>query len=151
MSKIWTLEGDRPILPRQNGFKSAYFIGAVNPKNGDKCALLYDGVDSIVMNHFLANISQKVGENIRIVMIVDGAGWHSGEDLKIPSNIVLYYLPPYSPELNPIERLWSYLKENFLSGRCLENMEEIFEYGQRAWRQLTRNLVKSICKTSCIQ
>lgn len=148
MSKIWTLEGVRPTLPRQNGFRSAYFIGAVNPKNGDKYALLYDGVDSIVMNHFLANISQKVGENIRIIMVVDGAGWHRSEDLKIPRNIILYYLPPYSPELNPIERIWGFLKENFLSGRCLANMEEIFEYGQQAWRQLNREIIQSICKIS---
>lgn len=130
---------------RQNGFKSAYFIGAVNPSTGDKYSLIYDGLDTQVMNQFLKNIGNRVESNVHIVMFVDGAGWHRSEELVVPSNITLYHLPPYSPELNPIEQIWGYLKSNFLSGRVFKDMAEIFDYGVRAWNALTRDVVKSVC------
>lgn len=133
---------------RQNGFKSAYFIGAVNPKTGDKYSLIYDGMDTQVMNQFLKNIGKKIGLTTHAVMFIDGAGWHRSDDLVVPSNITLYALPPYSPELNPIEQIWGYLKSNFLSGRVFKDMPEIFDYGVRAWKELTDELVKSICASA---
>ena len=148
VSKIWTLKGDRPTLYRQNGFKSAYFVGAVNPENGDKFTLIFDGLDTEIMNEFLKRISMHVEKNVHIIMLVDGAGWHRSEDIKIPANITLYPFPPYSPELNAIERLWDYLKENFLSGRIFVDMEEIFDYGVRAWNPVDKKIIKSVCATS---
>ena len=150
VAKLWTVQGDRPKVIRQNGFKSAYFVGAVNPKTGAKFSLIFDGLDTRVMNLFLDGISRTEKPNVHIVMFVDGAGWHSSDELIVPKNITLYYLPPYSPELNPIERLWDYLKENYLSGRVFADMEEIFEYGTRAWRNLTPQIVSSVCASSMI-
>jgi transposase len=150
VSKVWASQGMRPTIARQNGFKSAYYIGAVNPVTGDKYSLIYDGLDTEVMNHFLKNISENIGSNIHIIMVVDCAGWHRSEDLVIPSNISLYYLPPYSPELNPIEQIWSYLKSNFLSGRIFKDMNEIFTYGMRAWAELTNGIIQSICTSRLV-
>lgn len=130
---------------RQNGFKSAYLIGAVNPNTGDKYSLIYDGLDTQVMNQFLKNMGKRVDSTVHLVMFVDGAGWHRSEELVVPSNISLYYLPPYSPELNPIEQIWGYLKSNYLSGRVFKDMTEIFDYGVRAWNALTSDVVKSVC------
>lgn len=145
VSKIWTIQGKRPTRYRQNGFKSAYFIGAVDPKTGDKYSLIYDGMDTQVMNQFLKNIGEKIDINTQMVMFVDGAGWHHSDELIVPENITLYELPPYSPELNPIEQIWGYLKSNFLSGRVFKDMADIFDYGVRAWRELSNDNVKSIC------
>ncbi|MBK8200784.1 MAG: transposase [Bdellovibrionales bacterium] len=84
-------------------------------------------------------------------MVVDGAGWHSAEELTVPKNITLLRLPPYSPELNPIEQVWGYLKSNFLSGRVFDGLEDIFDHGVRAWRQLNPEMVKSICAGAAIK
>ena len=97
------------------------------------------------MNSFLEEVSKKANNRTHIVMFVDGAGWHSSEDLVVPKNITLYHLPPYSPELNPIERLWDYIKENYLSGRVFTDMEEIFDFGVRAWKTLSPEIVASVC------
>lgn len=99
------------------------------------------------MNQFLEGLSQRANANTRIVLFVDGASWHRSDDLEVPVNIMLYHFPAYSPELNPIERLWDYLKENYLSGRVFADMDEIFEYGIRAWQALSSVIIKSVCAT----
>lgn len=132
-------------MPRQDGFKSAYIIGAVNPDSGQKYSLLFDGLDSRVVNEFLLGLSAEIRPRRHVILIVDGASWHSAEDLKIPSNITLYFLPPYSPELNPIERLWNYLKSNFLSRKIFSDMENIFDIGVQAWKKLTPSIIQSVC------
>ncbi|MBK8202550.1 MAG: IS630 family transposase [Bdellovibrionales bacterium] len=113
VTRIWGLQGCRPTLPRQNGFKSSYFIGAVRPATGDKHALLFDGLDSRVISFYLDDFGRRLPKYVQAVMVVDGAGWHSAEELTVPKNITLLRLPPYSPELNPIEQVWGYLKSNF--------------------------------------
>ena len=150
VTKIWTMQGSRPTLPRQNGFKSAYFVGAVCPESGQKHTLLFDGLDSRVMNVFLEDYSQMLGKNVHAILIIDGASWHKAEDLVIPKNASLFCLPPYSPELNPIEQIWGYLKSNFLSGRNFSGLENIFDYGVLAWNELTHEIVKSICSGASI-
>jgi transposase len=134
-------------MPRQDGFKSAYIIGAVNPETGQKFSLLFDGLDTRVFNHFLAGLSAQIQPRRHVILFIDGAKWHSGEDLEVPKNITLYFLPPYSPELNPIERLWNYLKSNYLSRKIFAGMEHIFDAGVLAWRKISRSTVKSICTT----
>jgi transposase len=148
--RIWTTTGVRTQTPRQDGFKSAYIVGAVNPHSGHKFSLLFDGLDSYVMNEFLLGLSKTILPRRHAILIVDGATWHSAEDLEIPLNITLYFLPPYSPELNPIERLWNYLKSNYLAHKIFSDMEEIFEVGAKAWRKLSPQIIKSVCRTDLI-
>jgi hypothetical protein len=88
----------RDQAPRQDGFKSAYIIGAVNPVSGQKYSLLFDGLDSQVMSEFLAGLSKEILPRRHVILFVDGASWHNGEDLVVPSNITLYFFPPYSPD-----------------------------------------------------
>jgi hypothetical protein len=70
-------------------------------------------------------------------MFLDQAGWHRSNDLVIPANITLMPLPPYSPELNPVERIWEYLKERFLSHRLLNDFDAIVDAACTAWNKLT--------------
>lgn len=102
------------------------------------------------MSIFLEDFSRTLPGHVHAVMVVDGAGWHNADDLITPKNVTLLPLPPYSPELNPIEQIWAYLKSNFLSGRIFNGMEDIFDHGVRAWQQLTRDTVKSICAGAVI-
>ena len=90
------------------------------------------------MNTHLAEISRNVSVGAIALLILDGAGWHSSPRLKIPDNIVLLRLPPYAPELNPIENIWEYLRGNLLSHVVYENYEAVVQACCDAWNALMR-------------
>ena len=70
------------------------------------------------------------------VLILDQAGWHGARRLAVPDNVTLLPLPPYSPELNPVERVWLYLRERFLSHRVLDGYTAVLDAACRAWNTL---------------
>ena len=89
------------------------------------------------MNLHLAEIGQCVTEGAHAVVVLDGAGWHRpGEKLRVPDNISLLPLPPYSPELNPQENVWQYLRQNYLSNRVYETYDAIVDACCHAWNSL---------------
>jgi len=102
------------------------------------------------MNAHLNFISEQVGPKTQVVLVLDQAGWHGSKALKVPDNMTLLHLPPYSPELNPTERLWAYLKSHYLSNRIYKNYPHLFEAASQAWNLLTFQQIKSICKTEWI-
>jgi len=71
------------------------------------------------------------------VLIMDGAGWHRSGALNIPENLSILFLPPYSPELNPTENIWQFLRQTYLSNRVFENWEAIVNACCDAWNRLT--------------
>ena len=77
------------------------------------------------MNLHLVAISKEIAPQAHAVIIIDGAGWHKSQDLKVPDNISLLRLPPYSPELNAQENIWEYLRQNFLAGRVFDTYDAI--------------------------
>ena len=83
-------------------------------------------------------------------LVLDQAGWHIAKALEVPTNITLLHLPAYSPELNPIERLWAYIKSHYLSNRVYKNYQEIFDVTKDAWNKISQNQFKSICHASWI-
>lgn len=90
------------------------------------------------MNEHLVEISRLVAPGAHAVLILDGAGWHRpGGTLRVPANISLLPLPPYSPELNPVENVWEYLRGNQLSNRVYETYDAIVEACCSAWNALT--------------
>ena len=89
------------------------------------------------MNLHLAEISRKVSPDAHAVLLLDGAGWHTpGDRLQVPDNISLLQLPSYSPELNPVENVWQYLKQNFLSNRVFDTYDTIIDACCHAWNAL---------------
>jgi transposase len=102
------------------------------------------------MNHHLRHISQEAGEQVHVVLVLDQAGWHIAKELQVPSNITLLHLPPYSPELNPIERLWAYMKSHYLSNRVYANYKEIFATAMETWNKITEDQFRSICNANWI-
>jgi transposase len=89
------------------------------------------------MTLHLAEISQAVAPGAHAVVIIDGAGWHKpGGNLKLPHNISTLVLPPYSPELNPQENIWQYLRQNYLSNRVFETYTAIVDACCDAWNAL---------------
>ena len=90
------------------------------------------------MNAHLAEISRNVSVGAIALLILDGAGWHSSPRLEIPDNIALLPLPPYAPELNPIENIWEYLRGNQLSHVVYKNYETVVDACCDAWNALMR-------------
>lgn len=89
------------------------------------------------MEFFLKHFSRTIPEGKHAVLVVDQAGWHKALKLKIPRNISFLFLPPYSPELNPIEQVWQQLKQGWFSNRCYKNYEEIVDVAVNAWNSFT--------------
>lgn len=105
-----------------------YIFGAVCPARGTGAALVLPYADKHAMTLHLAEISQAVAPGAHAVVIVDGAGWHKpGGRLKLPENISTLVLPSYSPELNPQENIWQYLRQNYLSNRVFKTYSGIVD------------------------
>ena len=81
----------------------------------------------------LAEISKQVAPGAHAVLVLDGAGYHIAEDLAVPNNISLLTLPPYSPELNPIENVWQYLRQNKLAITVFDDYDHIVDACCQAW------------------
>ena len=104
LSYIWAERGSRPVVVRDDRHDSAWLFGAICPERAVGAAVVMPWVSSEVMSVHLAEISKVVGLTAHCVLICDGAGWHqSGDRLTVPNNVTLLRLPPYAPELNPIE------------------------------------------------
>jgi transposase len=95
----------------------------------------YVNTDAIQI--FLDRVAATIGDDAHVVMVLDRAGWHGSKALAVPATITLVPLPPYSPELNPVERVWLYLKERFLSHRLLADYDAIVTAASTAWNRLT--------------
>ncbi len=86
------------------------------------------------MQAFLDRFSETIAEDEHAVIILDQAGWHGADALAVPANVTLVPLPAYSPELNPVERVWLYLKQRFLSHRLLPDYDAIVDARAHARR-----------------
>lgn len=137
MTRLWAERGSRPSAPRDCRYAWAYIFGAVCPARGAGAALVLPYVNMEAMTLHLAEISRSVAPGAHAVVILDGAGWHQrSTKLKVPDNISLLKLPPYSPELNPQENVWQYLRQNHLSNRVFDTYDAILDACCSAWNSL---------------
>jgi transposase len=123
----WFKTGERTSLKTCLGFKNFYIYSAVGSLTGDNFHLVLPSVDTECMNAFLQEFSLHL-ENRNALLILDGAGWHKSQNLNIPQNIKFINLPAYSPELNPTEKLWEYIKNHTIKNKfydCIEKLEKV--------------------------
>ena len=102
------------------------------------------------MNCHLQFISEEAGRDVHVILVLDQAGWHKAKALKVPENISLLHLPAYSPELNAVERLWSYMKSHYLSNRAYADYDDLLKTCTDAWNLITPEQFSTICKTEWI-
>ena len=119
----------------------------MEPGTDNAFALVMPYADTAAMQAFLDRFSKTLAEDDHAAMILDQAGWHGSNDLAAPANVTLVPLPAYSPELNPVERVWLYLKERFLSHRLLPDYDAIVDAACDAWNRLAAEArrIKSLC------
>ena len=131
---VWAPVGTRPPMVRDNRHDSVYLFGAICHARQLGAAIIMPSVNAEAMEEHLKEISAQVAPGGHAVVVCDGAGWHQpGERLHMPDNITLLPLPPYSPELNPMENIWDYLRGNKLSQRVWDGYEAIVAACKDAW------------------
>jgi DDE superfamily endonuclease len=121
---------------RDRRYEWVYLFGAICPQRQTGAAIIMPQVNVEAMNEHLMEISQCVSVGAIAVLVLDGAGWHTSPRLRVPDNIVLLPLPPYAPELNPVENVWEFIRANFLSHRVWETYDDIVEACRNAWNKL---------------
>ncbi len=135
---VWAPVGSRPPMVRDNRHDSVHLLGAICPARGLGAAVIMPAVNSEAMSEHLRETSAMVATGAHALMVCDGAGWHQpGERLIIPDNISLLRLPPYAPELNPMEIVWAYLRSNKLASLVWDTYDDILDACAKAWKFLT--------------
>ena len=132
----WARRGTRPIQPADQRYDNAYLFGAICPARGVGAALALPYADTDMMQLHLNEISRNVTEGAHAVLLLDRAGWHTTGKLVVPENITPIFLPSRAPELNPVENVWQYLRQNWLSNTVFENYDAIVDAACVAWRKL---------------
>ena len=148
MCHIWWKRGERPPGLQDQRYINAYIYAAVEPGTDNAFALILPDANGVGMQAFLDAFAETIADDEHVALVLDGAGWHSGKALRVPTNITLVPLPAYSPELNPVERVWLYLKERFLSMRLLNDYKAIIAAASKAWKRLCRETGRLTSLTS---
>ncbi len=144
--RLWAKRGTRPRQPADQRYQNAYIFGAICPRRGAGAALMMPKANTHAMQMHLDEISHNIADQAHAVVLMDRAGWHSTDKLKVPKNLTIILLPSRSPELNPVENIWQYLRQNWLSNRVFEDYEAIIDAGCQAWNNLIHQpeTIKSI-------
>ena len=137
ITRRWAKRGSRPSAPHDQRNRSAYIFGAICPARGVGAGLVLPRCNTEAMTLHLGEISAAVAPGAHAVVILDQAGWHLSNALIVPDNITLMPLPPKSPELNPVENVWQFMRDNWLSNRIFKSYADILDHCCFAWNQLT--------------
>jgi transposase len=150
---VWARVGSRPPAIRQTQYEYLYVFSAACPETGDACGLVTPHVNTDTMNAFLEQFGRELPPDVHAAMILDQAGWHVARALRVPANVTLVLLPPKSPELNPVENLWHYLRSHHWSNRLSPTGEDLKQAATAAWRAvcLVPELIKSVCADTALR
>jgi len=150
LSRVWAAKGTRPRIVRQQQFMNTYIFGACCPDKDKGCALILPECCSGMMQLHLNEISKHVEDEYHALIMMDRASWHTTEALNIPSNISILPLPPYSPELNPMEQVWQQIKGDHLTNRTFKNYDDIVETCTNAWNTFCNKdgVISQLCSRS---
>lgn len=147
LTRVWARTGSRPTAVRQTQYDYLWVMGAVCPATGQSEGLLVPHLDAQVVTFFLEQLSARLEPEVVAVLLWDQAGFHTSDKVVVPANIRLLPLPPYSPELNPVENLWHYLKSHYWSNRHYLDYEALLDAAQDAWQRVC--MVPERLKTIC--
>jgi transposase len=143
LRRMITAKGVKPVAPFLHRFDNLYLFGAFSPITGDSCLLEMPHCNSDTFQIFINHLSAQSPDEFKI-LILDNGAFHHAISLKIPDNMALLFLPPYSPELNPAEKMWRYFKDR-VSMIAYDKIEMLQAQISDISKQITREIVKSIC------
>jgi putative transposase len=124
--RCWAPAGVRPEVTTQIVREYEYAFAALSPHDGTLDTLVLPTVHAEAMSVFLAEVSQRHPHEL-ILLVLDGAGWHKAKRLLLPANMRLVFLPPWSPQLNPVEHLWDEVREKWFGNRVFASLSAVEE------------------------
>lgn len=153
LTRKWARKGSRPPAVKQTQYDWLYVIGAICPETGQSVGLLSPHINTEIMNIFLEQFAREVDPDVHVVMIWDQAGFHCAKTLCVPRNVTILPLPPYSPELNPIENLWHYLRAHYWANREYADWNALRQAACEAWQEtcLDAEIIKTVCNAPYIE
>jgi transposase len=146
ITRRWAKRGTRPSAPHDQRTASAYIFGAICSVHGKVAGLVLPRCNTEAINLHLLEIAEAVAPGTHAVLLMDQAGWHTTGKLRLPDNITIVPLPAKCPELNPVENVWQFIRENWLSNLIFTSYEDILDRSCNAWNKLINqpNHIKSI-------
>lgn len=140
--KCLTASGVKPVIAYQHKFSTTYLYGSYSPIDGDSFVWEVNGVNCTIFERYLREFSQHKPDEFKIV-IIDNAGFHSTKNIEIPDNIFLLRIPPYTPELNPCEQIWQYIKNRY-KNQVFKTMESLQHWLYDTVDAMEEKTIKSI-------
>jgi transposase len=137
-----TARGVSPIVKYQHKFASTYLYGSYSPIDGDSFVWEINGVSTKIFEAYLKAMSVHRPDEIKI-LVIDNAGFHSTKHIEIPHNIRLLRIPPYSPELNPCEQIWGWIKSRF-KNKTFKDMQTLKNWLYETVNNMSTETIKSI-------
>jgi Transposase and inactivated derivatives len=139
----WAPNGVRPVVSCHHIREYEYAYGVVDPVDGEKFFLVLPNSNTECMNIFLREVSAAFSEDY-ILIALDNAVWHKSKALEIPENIRLFYLPPRTPEMNPIEPIWKEIRKRGFKNKIFATLEKVLQKLCDTCNSLSKECVKSI-------
>ena len=136
ITRRWAGRGTRPAAPHDQRTASTHIFGAVCPADGKAAGLVLPHRDIGAMNLHLLEVAAAVAPGAHAVLLLDRAGWHMSAKVAVPPNITSVPLPPKCPELNVMENIWQFMRDNWLSNRVFPSGEAIVDHCCHAWNRL---------------
>lgn len=152
VSYTWGPKGQKIIVKNNSSSGKDCVIGAIEPYEGKSFFLQWDWIDSRVIESFFKELS-KLYPDKKHLIIMDNAAYHrnqGGEEYPLPKNIELFFLPPYSPDFNFIEKLWKVLRDDFFNNKFFKNILELKDYVSNILKNVmnTRDMVLNVCNVT---
>jgi transposase len=145
VGRRWARRGGRTVAVVRPGYKNFYAHGAVCPATGEDFTLVLPRVCTALMQVFLDQMAGHLCGR-ECILVMDRAGWHVSKELRVPPNITIVLLPPYSPELNPVERLWQWVKRHAIRNRLFLRLEEVMDAVGGCLKSMTAEFLRGICR-----
>lgn len=139
----WSPKGQRAQVFSHHIREFRYCYGAVDAHSGDSFFLIAGGCNTDWMNEFLKQLAQAYPYDY-ILLVMDNAMWHKSKQLEIPSNIGFEFIPPYTPEMNPIEQVWREIRKRGFKNKAFKTLDAVIDKLQEVIQDLDRDTLRSI-------
>ena len=143
-SHCWCPSGIRPSVPCHQVREYQYAYGAVDPVAGDSHFLVLPKANTVCMGIFLKSLSEAYPEDT-ILLVADRATWHTTTKLDIPENIRLAFIPPATPEMNPIEQVWKEIRTRGFKNQIFKTLNHVVDRLCDVICSLSNDVISSIC------
>lgn len=145
--RIWAEKGKPLEIKVKQGYKNFYIYSSVCPHTGDSFSLFMPEVNTEMMNIYLKELN-KAFPNKKIMLIMDQAAWHTSDMVQDFANICVKFMPPYSPELNPVEKLWWWLRKERTHNKIFTTIDAMMDSLEIEFQKLTPTFLSSLCGCS---